>query len=71
MGAFDATLVGLLPHAPQAELFAALIVYRALLELVPLLTAATVFALYELWWRLPAQRSRVADLRATREREED
>jgi uncharacterized membrane protein YbhN (UPF0104 family) len=71
MGAFDATLVGLLPHAPQAELFAALIVYRALLELVPLLVAASVFAVYEVWWRLPAQRSRVAEVRAARERERD
>lgn len=71
LGVFDVTLAGLLPHAPQAELAAALIVYRTLLELVPLLTAGTVFALYELWWRLPAQRSRVAQLRAARDREDE
>ena len=60
VGVFDATLIGLLPHAPQAELWAAVLVYRLLLELVPLLIAALLFAGYEIWWRLPAQRARVA-----------
>ncbi len=63
-GVFDATLIGLLPHAPQAELWAAVIVYRMLLELAPLVCASLVFAAYEVWWRLPAQRARVAALRA-------
>ncbi len=71
MGVFDATLIGLLPQAPSAELWAALIAYRALLELVPLVLAATAFAGYELWWRLPAQRARVAAIGAARQRESE
>ena len=61
-GVFDATLIGLMPHLPQAELWAAVIVYRVLLELVPLVLASAIFAAYEIWWRLPAQRARVAAL---------
>jgi len=32
-------------------------------ELVPLVSALSLFALYEAWWRLPAQRRRLAALR--------
>ncbi|MCX7057763.1 MAG: YbhN family protein [Proteobacteria bacterium] len=70
-GVFDATLIGLLPHAPQAELWAAVIVYRVLLELLPLVTASLVFAAYEIWWRLPSQRARVAEIRLAQRQRDD
>jgi len=70
LGAFEAALLALLGQVPhvsplnQAELYATVIAYRGLLEVVPLVLAATAFAAYELWWRLPAQRARVAAIRA-------
>ena len=66
-GVFDVTLIGLLPNVPQAELWAAVIVYRVLLELLPLVCSSLVFAAYEIWWRLPPQRARAAALRAARQ----
>jgi hypothetical protein len=58
----------LLPHVPPATLLGSVLAYRFLLELVPVVLALGLFACYELWWRLPPQRRRVAALRAARER---
>lgn len=48
LGAFDGMLIWLLPQVPLAELTACVLVYRFLLELVPLLIGVTLFASYEL-----------------------
>ena len=76
LGAFEAALLALLGQVPhiaplnQAELYATVIAYRGLLEVVPLVLALSVFAAYELWWRLPAQRARVAAIRVAETRED-
>ena len=70
IGVFEAVLLGLLPHLPPAELIGSVLAYRFLLELVPLLLALVLFASYELWWRLPTQRARLARLRAARVRDD-
>jgi hypothetical protein len=41
------------------------IVYRGLLEVGPVLIALTIFAAYEIWWRLPTQRARAAAVEAS------
>lgn len=76
LGAFEAALLVLMRQVPQlsplneAELLAAVIAYRGLLELLPLLLASSVFAAYEVWWRLPAQRARAAAIRAAEDRDD-
>ncbi len=65
----EAMLIGLLPHVPQPSLLAAVAVYRFVLEFVPTLIALSLFAAYELWWKLPRQRRRAAALKAARERD--
>ena len=62
----EAMLTSLLPHVPQPTLIAAVAVYRFVLEVVPLVIALSLFALYELWWKLPKQRRRAAALKAAR-----
>ena len=64
----EAMLIRLLPHVPQPTLLAAVAVYRFLLEIVPLVLALSLFAAYELWWKLPRQRRRAAALKAERDR---
>ncbi|MBS0396351.1 MAG: UPF0104 family protein, partial [Proteobacteria bacterium] len=54
----EAMLIRLLPDVHQPTLLAAVAAYRVILEVVPLLVALTLFAAYELWWKLPAQRRR-------------
>jgi len=71
IGVFEAVLLGLLPHIAPAELLGSVLAYRFVLELVPLLIALVLFASYELWWRLPAQRARLARLRAAEVCDED
>lgn len=64
VGVFDVAILALLPHVPEAQLVAAMIAYRALLELVPFLLALVAFAAYEIWWRLPTQRARALRIEA-------
>lgn len=64
LGVFEATLVSLLPHVPPNLLIGTVLAYRVLLEVVPLAIALALFASYEAWSRLPAQRRRAAALRA-------
>ncbi len=74
LGAFEAALLALLAQVPhvaplnQAELYATVIAYRGLLEAVPLVLSLSAFAAYELWWRLPLQRARVAAIRTSEKR---
>lgn len=68
LGAFDVMIATLLPQLPRHELVAVLLVYRLLLELVPVAVAILLFAAYEIWWTRPAQRLRRAALeRAARD----
>ena len=64
LGVFDVAIVALLPSLPPAQVAAAVIVYRGLLEAGPALLALTTFAAYEIWWRLPPQRARAAAVAA-------
>jgi phosphatidylglycerol lysyltransferase len=64
----EAMLVSLLPSVPQPALLAGVMVYRFVLEAVPLLVATSLFVGYELWWKLPRQRRRAAALKAERDR---
>jgi uncharacterized membrane protein YbhN (UPF0104 family) len=69
IGAFDAMMATLLPDMPRDQLVAILLVYRLLLELVPVMVAILLFTGYEIWWTQPKQRARRAALeRAARER---
>ena len=56
LGVFESVLLLLLPRVPPDELLGAMLGYRALLEIVPLLAALVLFAGHELWPRLPAGR---------------
>jgi uncharacterized membrane protein YbhN (UPF0104 family) len=60
IGAFDAMVATLMPGLARDELVAVLLVYRVLLELVPVCLALVTFIAYELWWARPAQRARRA-----------
>jgi uncharacterized membrane protein YbhN (UPF0104 family) len=71
IGVFESVLLLLLPRVPPAELLGSVVAYRSLLELIPLLLSLTLFAAYELWWRLPPQRARVAAIRAAQARSDD
>jgi glycosyltransferase 2 family protein len=72
IGAFDGMIATLLPQLPRDEMVAVLLVYRLLLELVPVAVAVLLFAAYEVWWTRPAQRARRAVLeRAARAARED
>jgi uncharacterized membrane protein YbhN (UPF0104 family) len=70
LGVFESVLLLLLNHVPPEQLLGAVLAYRFLLELVPLLAALALFAAYEAWWRLPPQRRRVAALREAEQRRE-
>ncbi len=48
LGVFDGVLLFLLPQMPKASLVASVLVYRFLLEAVPLILALVLFALFEL-----------------------
>jgi uncharacterized membrane protein YbhN (UPF0104 family) len=62
-GAFEFVLFALLlPRVPREQLLGSVLAYRVVFELVPLIIALGLFALYEAWWRLPAQRRRLAAL---------
>jgi phosphatidylglycerol lysyltransferase len=67
LGVFDVAMVALLPSLPPAQVTAVVIVYRGLLEAGPVLIALTIFAAYEIWWRLPTQRARAAAVDAAEE----
>jgi uncharacterized membrane protein YbhN (UPF0104 family) len=58
LGVFESVLLLLLKHVPPDQLLGAVLAYRFLLELVPLAVAVVLFAGYEAWSRLPAQRAR-------------
>jgi phosphatidylglycerol lysyltransferase len=58
IGVFDVAMVALMPSLKAAQVTAVVIVYRGLLEVVPVLIALSTFAAYEIWWRLPNQRRR-------------
>ena len=62
IGVFEAVIVTLLPAIPKGALIATVLAYRFLLELVPVSIAILLFIGYEVWWRLPMQRRRLADL---------
>jgi uncharacterized membrane protein YbhN (UPF0104 family) len=62
IGAFDVMVATLLPSIPRDQLVAVLLVYRVLLELLPVCIAIVVFATYEIWWQQPRQRARRAAL---------
>lgn len=64
IGVFDVAMVALLPGLKAAQVTAMVIVYRGLLEVIPVLVALTTFAVYEVWWRLPRQRRRAAAVEA-------
>lgn len=64
LGVFESMLLFLLPRVPPDQLLGMVLAYRFLLELVPLAIALALFAAYEVWWRLPPQRRRAAELRA-------
>ncbi|HXQ63244.1 MAG TPA: hypothetical protein VN787_00190 [Steroidobacteraceae bacterium] len=66
LGVFEAMLVTLLPHVPKEQLIATVVAYRLVLEFVPAVIAITLFVGYEAWWRLPAQRARLARLERER-----
>ena len=70
LGVFDVAMVALLPTLHPAQVTAVVIVYRGLLEVGPVLIALTIFAAYEIWWRLPTQRARAAAVEAS-QREPD
>ena len=68
-GAFEFVLFALLlPRVPREQLLGSVLAYRVIFELVPLVTALGLFAAYEAWWRLPAQRRRLAALELTHRR---
>lgn len=67
-GVFEAVLVTLLPTAPKDQLIAVVLAYRFLLELMPFAIAVTALLAYEAWWRFPAQRARLAELKRDDER---
>jgi uncharacterized membrane protein YbhN (UPF0104 family) len=62
LGVFESVLLLLLKDVPPDQLLGAVLAYRFLLELVPLALALVLFAAYETWSRLPAQRARAARL---------
>lgn len=64
LGVFESMLLFLLPRAPPDQLLGTVLAYRFLLELVPLALALALFAAYEGWSRLPAQRRRAEARRA-------
>ena len=64
IGVFESVILLLLPGVPPAELLGRVIAYRAVLEVIPFCVSLLLFATYEVWWRLPAQRARVALQRA-------
>jgi glycosyltransferase 2 family protein len=47
LGVLEAALLLMLPHVPPAKLFGAVIAYRAVYELLPLLVALTLLVIYE------------------------
>jgi phosphatidylglycerol lysyltransferase len=53
LGVFESVLLLLLPRVPPDQLLGAMLGYRALLEVVPLLAALALLAGHELWSRLP------------------
>jgi uncharacterized membrane protein YbhN (UPF0104 family) len=62
-GAFEWALFGLLlPRISREQLLGIVLAYRAVLEIEPLVIALALFGAYEAWWRLPAQRRRLAAL---------
>ena len=67
IGVFESVLLLLLPHVPPAPLLGSVLAYRFLLELVPVTLALALFVSYEIWWRLPPQRARLAALHAARD----
>jgi phosphatidylglycerol lysyltransferase len=66
IGVLESVLLLLLPHVAPAALLGSVLAYRFLLELVPVVVALALFAMYEVWWKLPAQRRRAAALRSGR-----
>lgn len=64
LGVFESVLILLLPRVPPDELLGAVLAYRFILELVPFAIAAILFAGYEAWARLPAQRRAAEERRA-------
>jgi uncharacterized membrane protein YbhN (UPF0104 family) len=70
IGVFEAVIVTLLPAIPKDTLIATILAYRLLLELIPVAVAIVVFVAYEVWWRLPTQRRRLAALELAAQEDE-
>lgn len=71
LGVFESVLLLILNDVPPDQLLGSVLAYRFLMELVPLGIALVLFAGYEAWWRLPAQRARAADVKRRLQRERE
>lgn len=68
LGVFESVILLLMPNVSPAALLGRVLAYRGLLELLPFFLSALTFLAYEVWWRLPKQRARVAAIRSARAR---
>lgn len=71
LGVFESVLLLIMKDVPPDQLLGAVLAYRFLMELVPLALALVLFAGYEGWWRLPAQRARALALKRRLDEERD
>jgi uncharacterized membrane protein YbhN (UPF0104 family) len=55
LGVIESVLILLLPQVPQSALLGAVLAYRFVFELVPLIAALALFALFEVWLRWPGR----------------
>jgi uncharacterized membrane protein YbhN (UPF0104 family) len=68
LGVFESVVLLLLKDVPPDQLLGAMLAYRFLLELVPLVLALVLFAAYEGWSKLPSPRARATALREAYDR---
>jgi len=54
LGVFEGLMVLMLPHLPPSSILGALVVYRLIYNLLPLMLAALMLGFYELWRRSKA-----------------
>jgi uncharacterized membrane protein YbhN (UPF0104 family) len=71
LGVFESVLLLILKQLPPDQLLGAVLAYRFLMELVPLGVSLLLFAGYEAWARLPAQRARAAEVKRRLDEERD
>jgi uncharacterized membrane protein YbhN (UPF0104 family) len=71
LGVFESVLLLIMKQVPPDQLLGAVLAYRFLLELVPLGVSLLLFAGYEAWARLPAQRARAAEVKRRLDAERD